>query len=839
MAYVEVAVNAPGGRSSTFVYAHEPDLPIDVGSLVIVPFGNILAQGIVVGWVERPPDLPIRSIARLLDSEPVLSPARVALGRWIAEHYCCALIDALNLMLPPGVAQRPHTIISLAAGVEPPDGLDEGEQIVLEALRQKRRAELGYLRSLLARRRLARQTERILRRLVSFGLVRRETAIRPAATRPRIETYVRLAVDGVAVPAALAALQRAPRQRAAFERIVRAGPGAVIPLVTLRDEGVGDATTVAALARRGLVSIERREVRRDPLAYRDFPIIPPPQLTAAQEAAFAEIRTALAARAYAPFLLHGITGSGKTEVYLRAIAEALRLGRRAIVLVPEIALTPQTIQRFAGRFPGRLAVLHSRLTAGERFDEWRRIRAGEADVVIGSRSAIFAPVRDLGIIIIDEEHEWSYKQEKTPRYHARDVALKLAELAGLTVVLGSATPSLESAYAAERGRLRVLSLPERIEVALGRAAARPAGSPGARGSAAALTADQACGPRARGLPPVEIVDLRAELRAGNRTIFSTSLRQAIELALSLREQVILFLNRRGDSTFVLCRDCGHVMRCGRCEVPLVYHSDVEDLVCHLCDHREPAPAGCPNCWGSHIRYFGLGTQKLEAETRRAFPRARVLRWDRDSASARGAHEEILRAFVNHEADILVGTQMIAKGLDLPRVTLVGVISADTSLHLPDFRATERTFQLLTQVAGRAGRGPLGGKVIIQTYCPEHYCIQAASAHDYRAFYERELAFRRQHGYPPFSELARLLYVDYGEARVRREAEELARQIRGLIRREALEGIDVIGPAPAFRRKIRGRYRWQILLRGYRLARLLARLSLEPRWTVDVDPITTL
>lgn len=865
MPYVEVAVNSPGGRSSTFVYSHDENAPIEIGSLVVVPFGGVEAQGIVLDHVDQPPDVPIRAISRLLDSSPLISRAQIILARWMAEHYCCPLIDALALMLPPGVAQRPQTIISLVPDVEPPRELSEGEYLILAALRQKHRLDLSHVRTVLASRRLARQTDRILRRLVGLGLVRRETTIRSATTRPRVESFVRLTEAAADLDAALALLKRAPRQRQVLGRLVNAGPGAAVALTTLREEGIGDPATVAALVRRGLVVLEQREMRRDPLAHQSFPLVVPPRLTPHQEAAWTEIHAAIQRSGYQPFLLFGITGSGKTEIYLRTIAALLDRGKRAIVLVPEISLTPQTIQRFAGRFPGRLAVLHSRLTAGERFDEWRRIRSGKADVVIGSRSAIFAPIPNLGGIIVDEEHEWSYKQEKTPRYHARDVALKLAEIAGLVVVLGSATPSLETYYQAQRGQLRLLVMPERIADRGRDVAAREESgsrgevvssfSPGPsltrqqeEGAALADSAGAASSlsprpttrsPSLVGLPPVEIVDLRSELRSGNRTIFSRSLHAAIELALALREQVILFLNRRGDSTFVLCRDCGYVMRCARCEAPFVYHADQEDLVCHLCDAREPAPRGCPNCWGSRIRYFGIGTQKLEAEARRTFPQARVLRWDRDAASARGAHEEILRRFTNHEADILVGTQMIAKGLDLPRVTLVGVISADTALHLPDFRAVERTFQLLTQVAGRAGRGPLGGKVIIQTYSPEHYCVQAARNHDYLAFFEREIEFRRQQGYPPFGELARLLYVDYGKARVEREAEHLAAQIRYVIRRDAIDGVEVIGPAPAFRHKIRGRYRWQIVLRGRDLSSFITRLTLPPRWIVDVDPVSTL
>jgi primosomal protein N' (replication factor Y) len=825
--YVEVVVNSPGGRESTFVYAHDESLPLPVGSLVLVPFGTAEAQAIVVGIPDQLPEVPIRSILGPLDAQPVTTPEHVALARWISEHYCCSLIDALAPMLPPGVSRRPQTFLSLVPDRPLPTEVTEGEYVVLEALRQARRVELRSIRGALARRSLARQTDRIVRGLVQRGLVEQDVAIRRAAVNPRVEWYARLAVSPAEAAASRAELTRAPRQQALLGRLIQAPTEEGVPLALLRDEGVGDLAVARSLVGRGLVVLDQREVRRDPLAHRAFPHLPMPPLTQHQSAALEEIEATLGRRGYHPFLLYGITGSGKTEIYLRAIAELLRQGKRAIVLVPEISLTPQTIQRFAGRFPGRLALLHSRLTAGERFDEWRRIRAGLADVVIGSRSAIFAPVPRLGGIFVDEEHEWSYKDERTPRYHAREVALKLAELAGLTVVLGSATPSIESYQRAQRGELKLLTLPERVEAA----------SP-ARGDLS-VTSDVPLAVRVAGLPPVEVVDLRAELRAGNKSIFSGRLRDLIQVTLSLREQAILFLNRRGDSTFVLCRDCGKVMRCARCDASFVYHSDVEDLVCHLCNAHEPMPKGCPSCWGEHIRYFGVGTQKLETETRKAFPQARVLRWDRDAASARGAHEELLRAFTNHEADILVGTQMIAKGLDLPKVTLVGVISADTSLHLPDFRAVERTFQLLTQVAGRAGRGPLGGRVIIQAYTPEHYCIQAAQSHDYVGFYEREIAFRHDQGYPPFGELARLLLQGNGEARVRRDAELFAAQIRAILRRDAVSDIEVVGPAPAFYHKIRGRYRWQLLLRGHGLGPFLRTLAIPPGWQVDVDPVSTL
>lgn len=808
--YLEVAVNSPGGLEATYVYSRATAQSVAVGSLVLVPFGSATAQGIVVGTTETLPDAEIRPIVGLLDPTPILSVEQVYLARWIAEHYVAPLFDALALMLPPGAARRPETFLSLAPDAPEPGSVSEAEYALLAALRLENRLDLRRAREILAEHGQARRLDQIVRRLVRVGCLRRETTVRQARIGPRRERFARLATGVEETRQRLDELKRAPRQRATLDRLLREPADSAIPLAILREEGLGDSGTLSALAEKGLIIVEEREVRRDPLAHRNFPRLPAPSLTDEQAAAWKKIETALDADRYHPFLLFGVTGSGKTEVYLRFIDGLLARGKRAIVLVPEIALTPQTVQRFAGRFPGRVAVLHSKLSAGERFDEWRRVRSGEADVVVGSRSAVFAPVPDLGGIVVDEEHEWSYKSDLSPRYHAREVALKLAEIRGLPIILGSATPDLVTYHRSTRADLTMLPLRRRVDAVTG-----------------------------AGLPPVEVIDLRAELRAGNRSIFSVRLRDAIESSLRLREQVILFLNRRGDSTFVLCRDCGHVMICRRCDAPLVYHSDVEDLVCHLCDAHVRTPRVCPNCAGERIRYFGIGTQKLEAEVRRAFPQARVLRWDRDAASARGAHEELLRSFVNHEADILVGTQMIAKGLDLPRVTLVGVISADTSLHLPDFRATERTFQLLTQVAGRAGRGPLGGKVIIQSYSPEHYCVQAAREHDYAAFAAWETRFRREHGYPPFGDLARLVHAGYGEARVQREVNQVAAQIHFLVRRDALDGIDLIGPAPAFRRKIRGRYRWQIVLRGHDLHRVLDRVDPGPGWTIDVDPVSTL
>jgi primosomal protein N' (replication factor Y) len=697
-------------------------------------------------------------------------------------------------------------------------------------------------------------TTATVRALAEHGLVRLDG-------RPAIVT---LAADAATVTQAGEEYRQLPRGGQAKVLEALAGYTAPVDLSEVYKATGTSFQTIQRLAEKGLVRIEEREVRRDPLAGRVFPITQPPTFTSAQARAWQAILQAIDEQrskgkgaeeqgskgAFSPaplhpcppaHLLHGVTGSGKTEIYLRTLAEMLQQGKQAIVLVPEIALTPQTIHRFASRFPGNVAVLHSKLSLGEQFDEWRRIREGQADVVIGSRSAIFAPLPRLGLIVLDEEHEWTYKQtDQAPRYHARDVALKLAELTGALVILGSATPDLGSYYRAERGDFRLLELPERIQVGRGEGETRRGGegekehyptppftpSPPLPGTLAQL-------------PPVEIVDLRAELRAGNRSIFSRALHAAMTVALAAHEQVILFLNRRGTATFIMCRDCGFVLKCQRCDAPLAYHEAEDDLVCHHCNWRTLVPDICPACWSRRIKFFGIGTQKVEEEVRKAFPGVRTQRWDRDVTGGKLAHEQILERFIRHQADVLIGTQMIAKGLDLPLVTLVGVVTADTALHMPDFRMGERTFQLLTQVAGRAGRSLLGGKVIIQTYTPEHYAIQAASHHDYATFYRQEIAFRREQGYPPFARLARLIYLHPNKEKAQKEAERFAQVLRQRVALLGLPEVRLIGPAPGYVSRLRGRYRWQIIVKAPDVHPLLEGLPLPPGWSLDVDPVSLL
>ena len=589
----------------------------------------------------------------------------------------------------------------------------------------------------------------------------------------------------------------------------------VTPLGRARDLGLTPALQRELVA-TGVIAVEQTTVIRDPLAGRTFVRKTPPPLTDDQGAAAGAIEGALSAGRSETFLLHGVTGSGKTEVYLAALDRCVALGKRAIVLVPEISLTPQTVRRFGERFPEQVAVMHSGLPIGEHFDMWHGIRDGRYDVVIGPRGALFAPQPDLGLVVIDEEHEWTYKQQEgSPRYHARLAAEQLCRDAGAVLVLGSATPDVETHFQAQEGRYKLLELPDR------------------------LVRDSVGTVRPAPLPEVEIVDLREELKSGNRSIFSRSLGAAMRQALAQGEQAMLFLNRRGSASFVQCRDCGHVPECRSCSVSLTYHERENGLVCHYCRRKTPLPTVCPECGKSRIRQVGLGTERVEEEARRAFPDARTLRWDRDVTRGKDSHEAILSKFLAHEADILIGTQMIAKGLDIPLVTLVGVISADVALHLPDFRAGERTFQLLEQVAGRAGRGPRGGSVIIQTYTPEHYAIQAAGAHEYHTMYAQEIEFRRRLGYPPYGRLIRLTYAHTGERYAQEQAAVMARRLRSEAARLGIANIDVLGPSPAFVPRIRGRWRWNLVVRGNEPARVLDDTQLPRGWTVDVDPATLL
>jgi primosomal protein N' (replication factor Y) len=794
--YAEVAVHCPFPTWQTFTYRVPPDMEVRPGCLVYVPFGPRVLQGVVME-VGVPPYPDAKEIQSLVGDGPLILAHQLALARWLSRRYLTPLFQCLATMMPPGSQQRPLTYF-VALGDGPADALSSRQRQVWEYVRARGRAETEEMKKALR----MPQAGAVAASLVRKGLLAcRYELARPRA-RPHLVPHVRLLV-----PAHEARQRAGLRLAGLIDLLAERGP---LPLV--------EACSLLKLKRRhlrpllegGVIALEEIPVPRDPLAEIKAPPTAPPTLTSHQAEAAQAIAKALRSGRGGTFLLHGVTGSGKTEVYLAAIEEALRLGKGAIVLVPEISLTPQTVMRFAGRFPGQVTVFHSGLSLGEQFDVWHAVRKGERRVVIGTRSAIFLPMEALGLVVMDEEHEWAYKQqEPPPRYHARLVAQELFRLTSSVLVLGSATPAIESYHRARTGVYRLLRLPHRLH-------------PDGRGGAVVAS-----------LPQVEVVDMRRELQEGNRGIFSRRLKEAMAEALEAGEQVILFLNRRGAASFVECFACGHVPACPGCQVAYVFHRVEGRLICHHCNRSRRIPPRCLACGENALRPVGIGTQRVEEEVGQIFPGVRTLRWDRDVTRHWTAHQRLLEAFIKGEAQVLVGTQMLAKGLDLPRVTVTGVVLADIGLYAPDFRSSERVFQVLEQVAGRAGRGPRGGRVIVQTYRPTHPALQALVHHDYEALYRQEMALRQTLRYPPFGELVRITVSHPNPG----EAAALATSLTFRLRQKALgRPIDVLGPAPAYPLRLRGRYRWHITIKGEDPNSVLTDLPPSRWWTVDVDPV---
>ncbi len=827
MQYAEVAVDAPGAERQTFTYSVPIGIVVAIGQLVRVPFGSQPRHGFVVSVSSQSAVENVREIENVVEPEPLVSALHVGLADWIRGRYLSTPFEALQLMLPPATGRRRRTYFRVSANASDwlerrPTGVVDLEHQLLHALRDVGPMELAPLVARLSQP--SATVRRALSRLQRASVVEIAVIWTPPRVATRVATTYQLNVPRGHAEEELRKLRTrpAPRQADAFESLLNRGEP--------RTAGLSQAWK--ALVQKGLVVAVQREVRRGPVAERtvrgDTAAASRYRLTEHQRAAVERVAASLQARdgntTQTPrvFLLHGVTGSGKTEVYLQALEQTVASGKRGIVLVPEIALTTQMTQRFRDRFPGRVAVLHSGLSLRDQYDEWRSIRDGHFDVVIGPRRAIFAPLTRVGLVVVDEEQEWSYKQdERPPRYHARDVAVELARRAGAVVVLGSATPDVASMRAALDPGLPgfgLLRLPDRVS-----------GVP-----------DRLGGRRSRPLPVVELVDLREELRAGNRTIFSRLLTQAMRQALDRGGQVILFVNRRGAGSAVQCRSCGIALRCSRCSVSLTFHADGA-VICHRCGRRRRGgvPDACPACRRQTIRPIGIGTERVVAEVQRNFPRAVVARWDRDAVRQAGGHTEILGRFERREVDVLVGTQMLAKGLDLPGVTLVGVVNADIGLHAPNFRAAERSYQLLCQVAGRAGRGPSPGRVVVQTYEPEHYAVLAAVAQDYGQFYRQELEFRRTLQYPPFSRIARLVFRHASTRVAVAEAGRLARSLEEEVRRQGLESTRIVGPSPAPVARLRGRYRWQIEILGPDPVEMLKSARMPTGWVVDVDPVNTL
>jgi primosomal protein N' (replication factor Y) len=749
------------------------------GVRVGVPFGPRTLQGFVLAVVETSEMDPskLRPLKSVLDAAPVVTEELLDLAGWLSRKYLCPQYTALTALLPSALKTKTETVFEAAIPPSAPDVPEELRDVLAYVAKRGRVSEKMLMQAFEDRAEL-------LSTAILVGLLTESKEVKDRLGM-KVQLCVRPAASAEALTSAAdAARRRAPKQAELLDLLAAlADEGGEPPLLAelSRDAGIGPAA-VKALEAKGFCVVEAKELGRDPYADRRFEASRPLPLTATQAAALAPIRQAIEARSFAPFLLHGVTGSGKTEVYLQAMQACLEAGREAILLVPEISLTPQTVNAFKGRFGDQVAVMHSRLSAGERYDEWRKIARRRVKIAIGARSAIFAPFTNVGLIIIDEEHESSYKQEESPKYHARDVALERAERHGAAVVLGSATPALETYLAAHRGVYTLLEMPDR---AFGQA-----------------------------MPRVDIVDMRQELRDGNRSMFSAKLREGLAERLERGEQSVLLLNRRGYSTFVMCRSCGFTAQCPHCDITLTYHRSGRHSRCHYCGYTEREAMQCPSCQSEHIRHFGAGTQRVEEELAKLFPGIRTIRMDVDTTSTKGAHEKLLAEFRERKADVLLGTQMVAKGLDFPYVTLVGVISADTVLRLPDFRAAERTFQLLTQVAGRAGRHQLPGEVVVQTYTPEHYSIQFAQHHDFRGFARRELISRRELGYPPYCRLALATLAHEDISRLVTSSERFAGELKRRFAELRAGGgePELLGPVPSPIPKLKDRYRFQCMVK---------------------------
>lgn len=843
--FVEVAVNVPQ-VSGLFHYHLSIDLvgQVGPGSLVIAPFGQQAVQGIVLRMVTEPGVRETRAIESVVDPQPVLTPAQIELARWMSEATLTPLAACFGPMIPPGLGQQADTLFHLNQATLNKSGLGSIQLRLVQLLEER-----GDLRGRQIDAALPRVNWRpAARTLARRGWLASRAVLQPPSVRPKTVRTVQLACSPGEAEARLDQLGRAgsaalERRQAMLRFLIREPWPVEASWVYAHAQG-GTLQDLQKLEEAGLVTLGESETWRDPLGQMNEPLSHAPALTEGQRKAWESIqagsgRIASGLPAPSPYLLHGITGSGKTEIYMRAVEEILRMGRQAIIMVPEIALTPQTVRRFLARFPGQVGLIHSRLSIGERYDTWRRARMGRLPVIVGPRSALFAPLPNLGLIILDECHDPAYHQEDLqPNYNAVETAITYARLTNSILVLGSATPDVSLYFRAERENWTVLKLPVRILAHRQAVAAQlaQAGLTQAGGVSAerkpSLDGDSLATPL--NLPPVQVIDMRQELKAGNRTIFSRALQDALHQVLDARQQAILFLNRRGTATYVFCRQCGYSLKCPRCDLPLTFHADQDGLVCHTCNYRRKVPKQCPQCGSAQIRQFGTGTEKVESDIRAMFPGIHTLRWDAETTREKGAHDLLLQTFMNHQADVLIGTQMLAKGLDLPLVTLVGVILADVGLQLPDYNAGERTFQLLTQVAGRAGRSPLGGKVILQTFQPDHYAIRAAARHDYSGFYRQELEYRKRLRYPPYTRLARLEIRNSDPARAEAEARAMASQVESWIREGDHHGAEIVGPVPCFFSRQNGAYRWQIILRSPNPVKILQGRPMG-EWRVEIDP----
>lgn len=762
------------------------------GVRVIVPFGggNNLKEAYVLKLSDHSDFKGLKEIRRVVDDRPVLSEQMMALAAWMKHRYVCTYSDAIKCMLPAGIGVKSHRMVRLIVREEA--GLNRQLSQASEPLKKDEQKLLDYLTQCggeceyneLRRNSKVKSFQQCIKTLEEAGLLQ----VRDEYSTAVREKTVRVASLAMPPEEVLEDIENNRVNRIQQIRVLEMLlENEYISVADLARFANVSTSVLDTLRKYGYICYREIEVRRDPLKHRSIERTEPMVPTVQQQAALDYLKEKLDARKFSETLIHGVTGSGKTEIYLQLIQHAMDAGKQAIVLVPEISLTPQMVERFKGRFGNEVAVLHSRLSLGERYDQWRLIREGGIKVAVGARSAVFAPFDQLGIILIDEEHENSYKSEITPKYQAADIARKRCMDNGAALIYGSATPSVETFYRARSGEIGLLELTERANRMV--------------------------------MPAVHVVDMRSELESGNRSIFSGKLAEELRANIVSEQQTILFLNRRGYASFILCRSCGIALKCTQCNISLTYHAHDERLICHYCGFTTRMPKTCPRCSSTYIRQFGTGTQKVEEELCKQFPGCSAIRMDMDTTSCKNSHEEILKAFREENINVLVGTQMIAKGHDFPNVTLVGVLAADSLLNLDDYKASERTFQLITQVAGRAGRGELPGRVVIQTYNTEDFSIRAACEHDYAVFYRQEIKIREKLKYPPFTHIGVMILSGFHDRQVFSKAKEVRQWAA-----DSLSGGEdtalVLGPMRAPLSRIKNRYRWRLVIKCGSLEKLI-------------------
>lgn len=753
---------------------------VSSGIRVIVPFGRAdkPEEAYVIKVFEKEAAEGLKPVGKVVDTVPVLSPGMLELAGWMKNRYICTYSDAIRCMLPPGIGVKSLRKVKLIGKGE---GL-KGNSMKIFTLLSELDGECEY--DELREKAKMRNLSGYLKDMIEKGVISifeeysakvREKKVRVAfLSRPKDEIVFEIESDRI----------KRIQQIRVLEMLL---DNEYISTADLARFAGVSAGVLDTLRKYGHIDFMDIEVNRDPVAGRDFARTTSMEPTREQALVLAALKSDIAGNRFKEVLLHGVTGSGKTEVYMQSIEACLKSARTAIVLVPEISLTPQMVERFKGRFGNEVAVLHSRLSMGERYDQWRLIRDGRIKVVVGARSAIFAPLQCLGIVIIDEEHESSYKSETTPKYHAREIAVKRCSYENALLIYGSATPSIETNFRAISGEISILRMEERANK--------------------------------MNMPKVDIIDMRKELDEGNRSVFSRRLAAGIESNINDGRQTILFLNRRGYSSFVMCRSCGYVVKCRYCNISLTYHSHDERLICHYCGYTVKSPETCPKCTSKYIKHFGTGTQKVEEELKKQFRGCSAVRMDMDTTGGKNSHEEILRTFRDDNINVMVGTQMIAKGHDFPNVTLVGVLAADSLLNSGDYRSSERTFQLITQVAGRAGRGEFPGRVVIQTYNTEDFSILAACRHDYGQFYRQEILVREKLQYPPFTNIAVIIFSGVNDKLVFAKSREVKEYIEKAFKGDN-DDVSVLGPTRSPLSRIKNKYRWRIVIKGRNLQRLI-------------------